>query len=209
MSIQDAYDRWSATYTQDRNLTRDLDYSVTQQILTGLPGRAALEIGCGAGKNTTWLAQTGWRVLALDFSIGMLQQARRKLSPSAVAFVAADITRPWPCGAQTVDLVSANLMLEHTPDLVFIFAQARRSLRLGGHFFISELHPERQYLGVKARFRQGDDVIEIPAFVHHLSDYLTAASAHGFTVVSQNAWRHAEDVAALPRLASFLFEKRT
>lgn len=208
MSIQSAYDLWSASYDDDRNLTRDLDSSVTQRMLGGLSGSVILEIGCGAGKNTVWLAQAGRRVLALDFSLGMLRQAQNKLTFQTVCLTAADITQPWPCAAQCVDLVTANLVLEHVPDLAFIFAQAYRSLRPGGHFFVSELHPGRQHLGVKAHFRRGAEVIEIPAFVHHLPDYLTAAAEHGFTVVEQRAWRHAEDVAALPRLASFLFRKQ-
>jgi malonyl-CoA O-methyltransferase len=207
MSIQSAYDLWSASYDDDRNLTRDLDASVTQRVLGGLGARTVLEIGCGGGKNTVWLAQAERLVLALDFSLGMLRQAQRKLSAPWVCLAAADLTQSWPCAGQTFDLVSANLVLEHVSDLGFICVQAWRSLRLGGHFFVSELHPERQYLGVKAHFRRDHAVIEIPAFVHHLTDYLTAAAEQGFTLVEQCAWRHAQDVAAPPRLASFLFRK--
>ncbi|MEH1985744.1 MULTISPECIES: hypothetical protein [unclassified Nostoc] len=36
MSIQAAYDNWSATYDADENLTRDLDRIVTRETLIGL-----------------------------------------------------------------------------------------------------------------------------------------------------------------------------
>jgi malonyl-CoA O-methyltransferase len=35
-----------------------------------------IELGCGTGKNTAFYAQIAARVIALDFSIGMLANAR-------------------------------------------------------------------------------------------------------------------------------------
>ena len=49
---------------------------------------------------------------------------------------------------------------------------------------------------------------EIPAFVHHISDFLDAAMANGFTLERFNEWRHEEDEDKPPRLATFLFRKR-
>ena len=79
MDIRDAYTHWSETYDQDHNLTRDLDQSVSRQLLSGSSYASILEIGCGTGKNTVWLAELGEQVLALDFSEGMLARARQKL----------------------------------------------------------------------------------------------------------------------------------
>src|SRR5437016_2772374 len=135
MSIQQAYTDWSATYDQDRNLTRDLDEIVTRATLANLLCRSILELGCGTGKNTALLARIGQRVSAIDFSAGMIKKARERLSLDNVTFAVAEIARPWPAEDQSFDLVVCNLVLEHISDLSFVFAEAFRVLRVGGRFF--------------------------------------------------------------------------
>ena len=95
MNIQQAYTDWSATYDQDRNLTRDLDEIVTSEALANLRGNSILELGCGTGKNTALLAQICEHVSAMDFSAGMIEKARQKLSFDNVTFIVADISQPW------------------------------------------------------------------------------------------------------------------
>lgn len=207
MNIQVAYTNWSATYDSDRNLTRDLDQIITQKILGHLRRRAILEIGCGTGKNTGWLATIGDRVLAFDFSTGMIERAKEKHASSHIQFAVANLMEPWLCPDRSVDLITCNLVLEHIPDLTFIFAQAARVLVGGGQFFISELHPFRQYQGTQANFQCADQKIEIPAFVHHVSDFFNAAKQNGFVLKDMGEWWHAQDVDKPPRLVTFLFEK--
>ena len=79
MNIQKAYDEWSDSYDADNNLTRDLDQQVTRETLANLHFNSILEIGCGTGKNTTFLAQIGTSVHALDFSEGMIEKAKEKV----------------------------------------------------------------------------------------------------------------------------------
>jgi malonyl-CoA O-methyltransferase len=78
-----------------------------------------------------------------------------------------------------------------------------------GRFFSCELHPFRQYQGTQARFQRGAETVEIPAFVHHLSEFTDAAARHGLSLKSFKEWWHEEDTRdKLPRLVSFMFEKR-
>lgn len=207
MSVQTAYNNWSATYDRDRNLTRDLDAVVAREALAQLHCRSILEIGCGTGKNTPLLARLGEKVCALDFSTGMLSQAKAKVPAAHVSFAVANLTHPWPCAAQSADLIVCNLVLEHIADLGFIFSEAFRTLMTGGRFFLCELHAFRQYQGSAANFQRDQATTEIQAFVHHLSDFTQAAAEHGFTLESFNEWWHADDDKKPPRLASFMFRK--
>jgi ubiquinone/menaquinone biosynthesis C-methylase UbiE len=207
MNIKRAYTNWSATYDLDRNLTRDLDQAITRETLGNMTCTSVLEIGCGTGKNTALLAHIGRKVLALDFSEGMIERARVKLTPDNVMFAVADITKRWPCEDQTVDLIVCNLVLEHVHDLSRIFSEAFRVLVHGGHFFISELHPYRQYEGKKAYFHRDQQRTEIQAFVHHLSDFLGAAGDQGFLLKHIKEWWHTEDDNKPPRIVSLTFLK--
>jgi ubiquinone/menaquinone biosynthesis C-methylase UbiE len=207
MSIQEAYNDWASTYDTDRNLTRDLDQRVTRDALAGGHFHAILELGCGTGKNTPLLAQRGERVLALDFSSGMIARAQAKVHAANVRFATADITIPWPCASRAMDLIVCSLILEHIADLSFIFAEAARVLTEGGQLLICELHPFRQYEGKKAVFQREGGQTEIPAFVHHISDFLTAAAKSGLTLATLGEWWHDEDQGKPPRLVSFRFTK--
>jgi len=207
VNTKTAYDSWSETYDRDRNLTRDLDYAVTQAAVANLRFNSILEIGCGTGKNTVLLASIGARVHALDFSGGMLAKAKQKVPADNVTFTATDLTRPWPCAARSADLIVCNLVLEHISDLSFVFAEAARVLVADGHFFVCELHPFRQYQGTQARFQHDQTTTEIPAFVHHLSDFTNAADANGLVLERFQEWWHEADQDKPPRLASFMFRK--
>jgi malonyl-CoA O-methyltransferase len=207
MNVQSAYNAWASTYDTDLNRTRDLDFTATRQVLGQEQFGLVVELGCGTGKNTPFYAQVGQHVHALDFSEGMLAQARAKLALSNVYFSVADLTARWPVESEAADLVAGNLVLEHIEDLGFIFAEAGRVLATEGRFFLSELHPFRQYQGTQANFQRGAENTPIPAFVHHLSDYVSAASAGGLKLAQLNEWWHAEDAGKPPRLVTLVFEK--
>ena len=207
MSIQNAYNEWSQTYDTDRNLTRDLDQQIMFEMLANRHFDSILEIGCGTGKNTLFLVDVGMRVHALDFSEGMIEKAKEKVKAENVRFSMADLTQRWPCQDRAYDLIVCNLVLEHIEDLSFIFSEASRVLIEGGKFFVNELHPFRQYEGKKARFQSGESVAEIPAFVHHISDFTNAASKRGLKLAKLDERWHPEDLNKPPRIVSFLFEK--
>lgn len=207
MNIQTAYDRWSDTYDTDSNLTRDLDQMITRRIVGNLNSQSVVEIGCGTGKNTLWLSQMAQNVQAIDFSKAMLEKARAKVNAANVTFSAGDITKPWFCSNESADLITCNLVLEHIQDLSFIFSEASRVLVQGGYFFICELHPFKQYQGSKANFQKNQEIIEIPAFIHHISDFLKEAKNYNFILEDFQEWWHEQDQNKPPRLATFLFKR--
>lgn len=205
-----AYDRWAACYDDDRNTTRDLDAVVVRRAPLRLTGRDVLELGCGTGKNTAWLAREARHVLALDISPGMLEVARRSVPAPTVRFVRHDVSSAWPLAAGTVDVVIGNLVLEHVQDLAPIFGEAARVLRPGGQLLLCELHPFRQLRGARAHFTDPatGETVHVPAFLHSTGEYVNQGIAAGLVLRELGEWREAGAPAeAPPRLLSVLFDR--
>lgn len=178
-------------------------------MLAKIAFKNVLELGCGTGKNTGWLSQKAEAVLAVDLSEGMLAKAKEKVAASHVTFLQADITKPWPFASHKADLITCSLILEHIENLPFIFSEASKVLPEDGHFYICELHPYKQYAGSKARFQTEEGLQVLDCFVHHLSDYITAAFDNGFSLTALQEWFDEDNSSNPPRLISFLFCKKT
>ena len=207
MEVQNGYDEWSGSYDSDENLTRDLDRLMIRSRLGGLQFDSILEAGCGTGKNTSFLAQIGGSVRAVDFSEGMIAIAREKIQAENVRFSLMDITQPWVFEAASFDLITSSLVLEHIQDLNHVFREAARTLRPGGRLFIDELHPFRQYDGGKAGFYREEQRIEIDSFIHHISDFYRAGMEHDLSLIQLDEYWHQADRAGPPRLLSLMFER--
>lgn len=98
----------------------------------------ALDVACGLGQNSVWLAQHGYSALGVDLSIVALQRAISLARSSGVArkacFAQVDLDS-WRPRAQSVDLVCVFRFLDRAllPDL-------RRALRPRGLFFFQTRH---------------------------------------------------------------------
>jgi len=211
-SVASAYDRWAASYDADKNATRDLDAVVMQRVQLNLKDRDVLELGSGTGKNTKYLAEHAKQVYAVDFSEGMIARAHQRLATSNVRFIKHDVRETWPVESASVDVVVANLILEHVHDLAIVFFEAARVLRENGEFFICELHPYRQLIGAQAQFVDPDsgEVVKLTAHIHTVSEYVNGGIEAGFKLRAIGEW--IEDDAPIapetpPRLISLHFDR--
>jgi SAM-dependent methyltransferase len=70
---------------------------------TALPPGAALDVGCGTGDSSIYLAQHGWHVTGVDFVPKALDRARSKARAAGVPvdFVHADVTHLSRAGIDT------------------------------------------------------------------------------------------------------------
>ena len=175
--------------------------------LAGIPFNSCLEIGCGTGKNTQWLVEKVEQLTAVDLSEEMLARAKAKIASDRVEFIQADVTTDWAFSNRLYDLVTFSLVLEHVENLDYIFRQASLSLNPGGHIYIGELHPFKQYTGTKARFDTeiGQQVLE--CFTHHVSDFVQAAKKHGLALVDVGEYFDDNDKSASPRILVVLLKK--
>ncbi|MDQ1708529.1 MAG: hypothetical protein QOJ88_1740 [Pyrinomonadaceae bacterium] len=203
-----AYNEWAATYDVVPNRTRDLAGDVLRRVNLKFTSRTIIEVGCGTGRNTEWLARSAAsakNIIGLDFSEQMLAHARARLNDPRVRFLRHDVRSAWPLENASADVIIVMLVLEHVEHLQTIFEEAARTLTAFGELFICELHPMRQLLGGQARFAnvQTGELQLVPAFLHNVSDYVNAGLAAGLELTQLGEWRDAEAAPReLPRLLS-------
>ena len=100
-------------------------------------GMSVLELGCGTG--AAWLNQREIidacsRIILTDFSEGMLAKAKDTLKLySNIEYAVVDIQH-IPYANRSFDLIIANMMLYHVPDIPRALLEVRRVLREGGTF---------------------------------------------------------------------------
>ena len=94
-----------------------------------------LDAGCGSGRVTELLAGAlpAGRVIALDGSAAMLDEARTRLAPfgDRIEFVQADLRRPLPL-AVPVDAILSTATFHWLPDHDALFRNLAAVLRPGG-----------------------------------------------------------------------------
>jgi malonyl-CoA O-methyltransferase len=181
-SVRDGYDRWALVYDHDANPLPALEEPLVRGAVGDVRGLAVLDLGCGTGRHALWLAAAGASVTAIDFSEGMLAQARAKPGAETIKFLAHDLHEPLPVASASFDFVVSGLVLEHLRELHDFFREAFRVLRPGGHAVVSAMHPAMFLRGSQARFTDptSGDVVQPGSLPHQLGDMIAAAVNAGF-----------------------------
>jgi len=208
MDIKQAYDIWSKQYDTNNNKTRDLEAQALRATLTDIGFETCLEIGCGTGKNTEWLLTKAKQITAVDLSNEMLAKAKEKLHSEKIQFQQADINQNWTFVNKQYDLISFSLVLEHIENLDHIFNEVSKAITSGGHVYIGELHPFKQYSGGKARFDTEDGQQIVTCFTHHISDFIQSAKQHNLEIADINEFFDDNDRTTIPRILTILLKKR-
>jgi ubiquinone/menaquinone biosynthesis C-methylase UbiE len=207
MSLDKAYNSWAESYDDMLNKTRDLEEKAARSMLKDAYFDSILELGCGTGKNTQWLAEQCNKLIGLDFSEEMIAKAKQKIQLDKVVLKQQNLEDGWDINKGSIALVSCSLVLEHIEDLNLIFKKVSEVLKNKGEFYLGELHPFKQYSGSKARFDNGSEIQELEVYTHHISEYLTAAKNNQLDLIDLKEWFDEDDTSKIPRLVSFRFKK--
>lgn len=137
ITTAEGYRRWAEEYDAPGNGLIDIEQPIVRGILDDIPVGIALDVACGTGRHTEYLVELGHRVIAIDGSPEMLEQARIKV-PQA-EFREADLHH-LPLPDDHVDVVVCALALTHVADLPAALGELTRVLRPGGHLVISDAY---------------------------------------------------------------------
>jgi malonyl-CoA O-methyltransferase len=204
--VRDGYDLWAAVYDHDGNPLQALEGPAVRAAAGDVQGLKVLDLGCGTGRHALWLAEAGANVTGVDFSEGMLAEARRKPGAEAIRFVVHDLHVPLPFTAE-FDLIVSGLVLEHLRELDTFFAEARRVLKPGGRAVVSGMHPAMFLRGTQARFTDPDsgELVQPGSVPHSIAAFVMAAVRGGFRLSDLAEFApDAEFAARFPRAAKYV-----
>lgn len=154
MSTSEGYDRWSEIYDTEDNPLVILETDHFYPLLGDVQGLEILDVGCGTGRHSARLDQSGARVTGVDFSEGMLSKAQAKAP--RVDFQQQDIQQPLRFADDRFDRVICGLVLDHVHKLRELFGEMGRVCRPDGSIVVSVMHPAMMLAGARALHRSPD-----------------------------------------------------
>jgi SAM-dependent methyltransferase len=140
VSVQDAAGFWEARYAGRERIWSDEANLALVAIATRLrPGRA-LDLGCGEGADSVWLAEQGWWVTGVDVATTAITRAkalaaRHDIPAGNITFLVEDLGSWQPVASY--ELVSACFL--HSPvdfPRTAVLRRAASTVTPGGHLLI-------------------------------------------------------------------------
>ena len=120
-------DVWNDRFNRGETENKPAEPLLASAIQSAAPGRA-LDLACGLGRNSAYLAEHGWNVTAVDYSDVALAKVRARVPNITV--VRADLER----GEFEIERAGYDLIVDccflHRP----LFSEIRAGIRIGGLF---------------------------------------------------------------------------
>jgi SAM-dependent methyltransferase len=112
------------------------DPTLIEEVGVMTPG-VALDVGAGDGRNAIWLAEHGWRVMAVDFSTVALDRGRTTAATAGVEveWRLADLLE-WAPPVGTFDLVCLFFIHLPSDERQLVYARAAAAVARGGTLLV-------------------------------------------------------------------------
>ena len=149
MDISDMRSSWDARYEAKGALWGAVPNQFLVDIADVLEPGTALDLGCGQGRNSFWLASRGFMVTGLDISPVAIEQARTVAAELEIdaSFESVDLTT-WDPAGRVWDLVTLTyLHLSHERRPV-VHGAAKRAVAPGGRLVVVAHHLDNFENGV-------------------------------------------------------------
>jgi len=109
------------------------------RVLGAAPGKLVLDLCCGAGRHSRALAHAGYRVVGVDLSAPLLEEARQAASSAPLLYLRADARRlPLRDGVfdGAVNLFTSFGYFEKEEEDLEVLCAVRKALKPGGPFVL-------------------------------------------------------------------------
>lgn len=169
------------------------------RLLPDVRDRRALEIGCGAGQNSIFLARQGAHCTAIDISEEQLAHGRRLAAAEKVEVDFRCISMDAMGCLGRFDLIHSTYALPFSADPQKVIADAAAMLKPGGVFLLTTGHP--LYAGEWLDLGEGEDGVFIPDYfrpapdVRMSLDDKTMTAARYWPVSAVAEWIHSAGLA--------------
>ncbi|PQM48086.1 Sarcosine/dimethylglycine N-methyltransferase [Mycobacterium talmoniae] len=152
--LQDAREFWEQFYAENERVWSGRANARLVEVASALSLGRALDLGCGEGGDAVWLAEQGWRVLAVDVSTRALDRARAVATERNVVaridFACHDLSDSFPDGR--FDLVSAQFLHSTARlDRATVLRRAADAVAVGGTLLIVDHAAAPPWAGDHAR----------------------------------------------------------
>ncbi len=120
---------------------------------TTCEGLRGIEMGCGKGRNTLWIAEQGIAMTGFDFSEVGIEEARRRsdakrMQSDQLSYSVHDATTPWPFADHTFDFgidCFASTDIESSEGRAFARDEFCRVIKPGGYLFVYAISAASQF----------------------------------------------------------------
>ncbi|VAX12327.1 Malonyl-[acyl-carrier protein] O-methyltransferase [hydrothermal vent metagenome] len=149
LQVQRSFEQAAASYDEAAILQREVGSRLLERLdYIRFTPRRILDLGAGTGycQQSLALRYPQAEIHALDIALGMLKQARKKISwlrrlKRRDYFVNANAAI-LPFADNSMDMIVSNLTLQWCTDLVAVFSECRRVLKPGGMLLFSNFGPD-------------------------------------------------------------------
>ena len=131
------------------------------------PDWVVADLGCGTGQTTAALAPFVGRVIAVDESSAMLAAARRRLGERDKVDVRSGRLEDLPIDDAELDAAILSLVLHFVVDPAAVFAEAARTIRLGGRLLVVDMvpHEREEYRSTMGHLWLGFDTAQLTGWL--------------------------------------------
>ncbi|MFV9673153.1 MAG: class I SAM-dependent methyltransferase, partial [Acidimicrobiia bacterium] len=149
MDTSDMRSLWDARYEAKGALWGAEPNQFLAEIAEVLEPGTALDLGCGQGRNSFWLASRGFTVTGLDLSAVGIEQAREVAAELGVdvSFESVDLTA-WDPNGRVWDLVVLTYLHLSGERRPLVHGAAKRAVASGGRLVVIAHHLDNFENGV-------------------------------------------------------------
>ncbi len=165
--------------------------ALNNQINFPLKDKKVLDVGCGFGKDLSYLEKEGALVYGIDASKKMIELARKN-NPRLVNLSVQSFERT-SFENHSFDVIISRYTLHYAENLKEAFKELHRILKPRGFLIFLVAHPLLAFVAKKERNYHKREIVEIPLFEskfivrepsHTFSEYLNKFILENFEIIS-------------------------